>query len=383
MKKLEQHDFIVKRNSSIESLKVFGIILIIISHVIQTLHSQNTYLMVKDYVLDISMATSNIQQLILALLQYSGALGNTIFFCCSAWFLLDNNNVSKKKVLQILVDVWVISVIILIVVYTIRGGNIDIKMIIKQLLPTTFTNNWYITCYLLFYPLHPFLNWLIKYMEQRVLLKTSLVLFFLYVCANYIIPGSFFSSYIILWVTIYFIIAYMKYYLIDLSNNTIINVFVLIIGFAGNICIVLLTNYLGLHLEIFNSELLRWHSNYSPFLILIAISLFNIAKNIRFDNKMINYISSLSLLIYVFHENLLLRTFYRPLMWNYIYNQFGYEYILLWVFVLTVIVFSFGLIASIIYKSTIQKAVTIVCDWLYPILQKIYRIIEKSILELH
>lgn len=383
MKTPGQQNFMVRRISGIELLKVFGIILIVISHVIQTLHSQNTYLMVNDYVLDISVTTVSIQQLILALLRYSGALGNIIFFCCSAWFLLDNDNISKKKVLKILADVWVVSVIILIVVYTLRGGNISLKMIIKQLLPTTFANNWYITCYLLFYPLHPFLNRLIKHMEQKTLLKTTLVLLFLYVFVNYFLPESFFSSQIVLWVSLYFIIAYIKYYLIDLSNNTETNVFLLLIGFGGNICIVLFTNYLGLHWGVLNNQLLKWNLNCSPFIILIAISMFNLAKNIRFNNKIVNYISSLSLLIYVFHENLLLRTFYRPLMWNYIYNQFGYEYILLWVFVLTVIVFSFGLIASIIYKSTIQKAVTIVCDKFYPLLQKIYQTIERNILKFH
>ena len=80
---------------------------------------------------------------------------------------------------------------------------------------------------------------------------------------------------------------------------------------------------------------------------------------------------------------MLLRTFYRPQMWNYVYNQFGYEHILTWTFILVVLVFSFGLIASIIYRSTVEKIVTIACDWLYPILQKIYGKIESFILKFH
>lgn len=383
MKKLNKRDSIDKRNSSIELLKVFGIILIVISHVIQTLHSQNTHIMQNDYVLDISMATTNVQQLIIVFLRYSGALGNTIFFCCSAWFLLDNDNVSKKKAFQMLVDVWVVSVITLIAVYIIKDGNIGIKIIIKQLLPTTFENNWYITCYLLFYLLHPFLNQLIKNMEQKALLKTALFLLFLYVCVNYIFAGSFFSTYLILWVTLYITIAYMKYYLVDLSNNTKVNIIMLLIGFAGNISIVLLTNYLGLHLGVFRNWLLRWNTSCSPFLILIAISMLNIAKNVCSYNKTVNYISSLSLLIYIFHENQLLRIFYRPLLWNFVYSQFGYEYILFWLFVLVIIVFGFGLIASIIYKNTIQKIVANLCNRVYPSLQKIYGIIEHKILKFH
>ena len=383
MHKLEQNCYISRRNSSIELLKIVGIILVVISHVIQTLYSNNSYVAMTDYILDISTATTNIQQLILANLRYSGALGNNIFLICSAWFLLDNDKVDKKKIFHMLMDVWVISIIILIAVYIIRGGNLPINLIIKQILPTTFENNWYITCYLLFYPLHPFLNRLINSMDRKTLLKSTLVLLFLYVCVNYIFPERFFSSHIILWITLYFAIAYMKYFLVDLSNNIKFNILLFGIGFVGNIGIICLTNFLGLRFEVFSDKLLRWNVNCSPFLLLIAVSMFNNARSIRFENNIVNYVSSLSLLIYIFHENMLLRTFYRPQMWNYVYKQFGYEHILLWTFILVVLVFSFGLIASIIYRNTVEKIVTIACDWLYPILQKIYGKIESFILKFH
>ena len=115
----------------------------------------------------------------------------------------------------------------------------------------------------------------------------------------------------------------------------------------------------------------------------MAFSMFNIARGVRFENNIVNYISRLSLLIYIFHENLLLRTFYRPQLWNYVYKQFGYEDILIWTLILVVLVFSFGLITSIIYRNTMEKIVTIVCDWLYPILQKFYIKIERNIMKFH
>jgi len=383
MQKLDQRHMAHSRNSSIELLKIIGIFLIVINHVIQSLSNQNEYMLAKDYTLDLSLATTNVQYIILASLLHCGVLGNTIFFICSAWFFLDSDKSNKRKILNIIMDVWVISVIILGIVYIIRGGNIEIKLIIKQLLPITYQTNWYITCYLLFYPLHPFLNSLINKMEQKTLLKVTFVLLFLYVFANFILFGFFFSSNIILWVTLYFTIAYIKYYLVDLSNNIKFNVILFGIGFLGNTGLVLLTNFLGLHFEEFSNRLLQWNSSYNPFLILMALCMLNIARNIRFENKAINYISSLSLLIYVFHENQLLRTFYRPLMWNYIYNQYGYEHILIWTAVLVVIVFCFGFTASIIYKNTIQNFVAVVCSWLYPIIRERYRKIEKVFMKLH
>lgn len=383
MQKTIQHQATNQRKSGIELLKIFGIILVVISHVIQTLHSSNSYISSTDYIVNLSVATTNVQHLILALLRYSGMLGNTIFFVCSAWFLLDSNKVNKKKLLQMLMDVWVISVSILIAVFIIRRGNISFKLLVEQLFPTTYENNWYITCYMLFYAVHPLLNSLLHDMPQKTLLKTTLVLIHLYVFINFVLPGQFFSSSIVLWITIYFAIAYIKFYLADLSNNTKLNLIMLGIGFAGNIGIVLLTNFLGLRIAPMRTWILRWNLNCSPFLILIAISLLNIARNVHFKNKAVNYISGLSLLIYVIHENELLRTYYRPMMWSYIYNRFGYDYILLWTLIMVLLVFSFGLIMGILYKCTIQKIVTRLRDRLYPVLQRLYRKIETRIFKLH
>ena len=77
-----------------------GIILIVISHVIQTLSDTNEYIPYQDYVVNLRIATTNIQCLVLSILRYSGALGNTIFFVCSAWYLLDSTKVNKRKILQ-------------------------------------------------------------------------------------------------------------------------------------------------------------------------------------------------------------------------------------------------------------------------------------------
>lgn len=372
-----------ERNSSVELLKVIGIFLIVLSHVIQTLHSPNDLVGIQDYVVDLSMATTNIQYLILAILRSCGAIGNTIFFICSAWFLLDSSKANKKKILQMLLDIWVVSMLIFISVYFLRDGNISLKMIIKSMLPTTLENNWYMTCYLLFYPIHPFLNWLIDKMKQNTLFRTSFIMSILYIGVNFFQDGHFFSSTLILWITIYFVIAYIKNYIHDFSDNIKINTILFVLGLLGNCGIILLTNFLGLRVSTFSNMLLRWESACNPFIILMVIGMLNIARNIQFKNSVINYISNLSLLIYIIHENILLITYYRPLMWQYVYKNMGYCHILLWTFVLVGIVFTFGLVMSILYKNTIQKCVTKFVNFIYPILSKFYINIETKLLSFH
>lgn len=207
------------RESGIELLKIFAIIVIVISHVTQTLSCENLFLPYNDYVLDVSAATTDISKFILILFRHFGVWGNAIFFVCSAWFLLGSSKYNKKKWFYMLIEVWVVSIIVLITAFIIRDGNLSGKMIIKSILPNTFANNWYITCYLLFYPVHSFLNSLIKAMNKQTLFRISAAMFMLYCCFNFVISGRFFSSPIILWITIYFIMAYLRFYMNDFSND--------------------------------------------------------------------------------------------------------------------------------------------------------------------
>lgn len=373
------------RNSSIELLKIVGIVLIIISHVTQTLTDPNDYIPYQGYIVNTALATTNVQYLILSMLRYCGYWGNIIFFISSAWFLLDSPRPKKQKILQMMMDVWAVSVIICFAVFVLRNGNIDKRMFVTQFFPTTFANNWYFTCYIIFYSIHGYLNMIIKNVKQSTLLQITLVMLFLYVGLNFIIHSSynFFVSDLVLWVVIYFAIAYMKLYLTDISNSVKINLCLFAVGFIGNFGLVVITNYLGLRIHFFSDKLFYWKMNCSPFLIMMSIGLFNIARNIHFNNKVINYVSKLSLLIYIIHENKLLKIYYRPMLWEYVYENMGYEHILFWAFVMVFVIFVFALILSMLYNQTIQKLSVKLTNLLYPKLRKVYRNIERMLLKLH
>lgn len=146
-------------------------------------------------------------------------------------------------------------------------------------------------------------------------------MFMLYCCFNFVISGRFFSSPIILWITIYFIMAYLRFYMNDFSNDKKKNLFLFAAGIIGFVGIIIITNILGLHIPLFHNQVLHWSQNCNPFLIAVSIAMFNIMRNFKFKNLMINYISSLSLLIYIIHENLILRTYFRPALFQYVYHN--------------------------------------------------------------
>lgn len=365
------------RDSGIELLKIFAIFVIVINHTVQSLTNEAYNIPNNGFVIDISRATTNIQCILLQIFRHFGVLGNSVFFICSAWFLLKSKNWNKKKWLFMVIEIWVVSIVIFIITYIILHGNISIGIIISSLFPTTFGNNWYMTCYLLFYPIHPILNSIVNMMNQRQLFRSTLVMVFLYVFMNFINCSWFFSSAIILWITIYFAITYMQKYLMSFVDNIRENIILFIIGVIGFIGIILITDICGLYSQVLSDKVMRWVNNCNPFLLAMSIAMFNIARNIHFKNRFINYISKLSLLIYIIHENIILRTYFRPAMWNYVYKRFGYSDVIQWVFIISFIIFIFGILCSILYVLTLQRFVNKVSGKLYEVVRIKYLLFEK------
>ena len=370
------------RDSGVELLKIIAIILIVISHVVLTLTTENEYIPYNDYLLDCTHATTNGTVLLLAVIRHFGALGNWIFFVASAWFLLDSTKASGKKIMEMLLDIWVISVLFLGITLLLRG-EVSGKLFLFSLLPTTFENNWYLTCYLLFYPLHPYLNRLIAAMTQKEHLKMISVLTVLYIGFNFIKGRFFFPNMLLLWSSVYLILAYIKRYCIGVYSSAKVNGILLLCGAAGAVGIVLLTDLLGLKLAALSDQLLRWVSNFNPFLILIAIAAFGLARKNHFKNKNVNHIAKCAMLIYIIHENILLRTYVRPYLWHCIFDRYGYAHILLWVFLYSAGWLLAALALSLLYEKSIQKLTARVSEKILKWMSSWYQKYESAMLKLH
>lgn len=133
------------RNSSIELLKIIAIVLIIISHAVPYGNFSNY-----DAYIDLNHASADGNVVILAILRNLGSVGNCIFIICSSWFLLNSNKVNKKKILKLIIDSFIISITILLLIFIFSDYNVSLTEIIKSFFPITFNVNWFLTCYLLF-----------------------------------------------------------------------------------------------------------------------------------------------------------------------------------------------------------------------------------------
>ena len=368
-----------ERNSGIEAIKVMAILIIIINHTFQTFESGSQYTASQDYVLKLTTATTSIQQIICTILRYGGSLGNNIFFVCSAWFLLDSKRADKKKWISMFSDIWFISLFILGAASLSGSCRLSTKIVIKSLFPVTMENNWYMTCYLLFYPIHPALNSIIDRMEQKQLLRVTIVLLVLYAGISYVIHRKLFMSWLVLWITLYFTIAYMKKYLKESSEKRLFNVLLIVTGLLGNTGMVLITNFLGLRVELLHDKLLYWNVNNSPFLIMTAVGMLNSGRKAGGKNYLINRLSGLSMLIYLFHENLIIRTCYRPQWVDFVYQICGQNYLMGGV-ILALVIFTASAAVSFVYEKTVQKPVHDAAWKMYTYVAKAYQKLETVLL---
>ena len=371
---------IKERESGVELLKIIGVFLIIISHVTQTLYTPNNYFEL-NYVLEVKYATKNIQNILLAWFSAFGAQGNLIFFVSSAWFLLESKKIDELKIVKLLADVWFINICFLCIFLLGNWYNLAIKDIIKSVFPTIFASNWYITFYILFYLIHVGLNEIISKRIQKELLVIILVTLFLYFVLNYIKYGLFFTSPLIEFSVIYLTIAYIKLYMKEFSKNLKGNYILFLFAMSGIPILILITNFLGLNIEFFKDKLQYWNRNNSIFLLLTAVTLFNIFNSKKFISNKINYISSLSLLIYIIHENILIRTYLRPTIWIYIHEKIGYKNIIVIDLLYSVILFVISIIIAAIYKKLIQKIVYSIATELYLFIKKYFLIIIEILLK--
>ena len=195
--------------------------------------------------------------------------------------------------------------------------------------------------------------------------------------------SSFFSSRLVIWTVLYFIIAYMKLYVPGMWNSRKSNLFLTIFGLAGHVGIILLTYIIEIKTGKIQGTLLVWNVSYNPFIISIVIGLFNLMRMTEFYNSWVNYVAGLSLFIYIIHENLLIRIYYRPVMWQTIYLKYGYEHILAWTSIMVLVVLAFGILGAIIYNESIHKAVLTGCNRVYPCIANKWRFIENKVFKIH
>lgn len=345
-----------KRTTGIEFLKLIAMLLIVISHTGP--YYGMTYF---PSILNLRLATTEVQNLLLSFYVYMGQIGNCMFLVCSAYFLLEQDEVKISKVIRILADCLFFSIAFL-TVFLIAGVELTPNIILKQFFPTTFEFCWFVGCYLLLYLIHPMLNMVVRNLSQKKLLLVNLLGVFLYSIIQMILRDSFYYTRMVGFVLIYFLMAYSKMYLKNTSCKKKLNWLVLIVATILLVAMVLVTNILGLYLDTFCEKVLHYCVFVNPFIILIAFSIFNLCKEWKIESRVINVLASVTLYVYIVHENYLFANFTRPIVFEYIYQTFTYEHVALWALLFALCCYVASMLIGLVYKYTLGRSVNALCD---------------------
>ena len=103
----------------------------------------------------------------------------------------------------------------------------------------------------------------------------------------------------------------------------------------------------------------------------------------NFKNKFVNYISSLTLFIYLLHANPFLQYYYKYIIFGKIYKTFTYNNIVLWIVLWAAILFVLSTIAAIIFDKILRPIIQKISQMILWLLKKIYSKIEMIIFNLN
>lgn len=341
-----------QRETNIELLKVIAIVFITICHCLPVYGVANY-----DGWINENTVSWNFNSIFVIFLRHVGQIGNILFVICSAWFLVDNDKTKTNKIIQIILNTWVISIVGLLLGLVI---NVDfsLKEIIKQIFPTTFSLNWFVLCYLILYVLHGYLNKIINNSTYKELTVLVVLLFVIYIGLCTVSNNLFYYTKLVCFIVVYFITGYLKKYpfSICINNKKLkISIAIFVFLYFFSVCGYLL---LCAKFNILQGRALYFSRTNYIVMILMDYLLFFYFKNKKIKyNPVINKVSSLSLVYYLITENYVFSTYVRPIIFKKIYLSGGYQYLPLWILIINVLTLSVGMFISYIYNISIEKMV--------------------------
>ena len=331
------------RESNIELLRIFSMLLIVSYHVI--------------FHLNIDTLSINLIQnkVLVNFLMFNGKLGVNLFMIISGYFLI-KSNFKLKNAIKLFINTTICSTSILIVL-AFLSHTIGLIDCIKSFFPIFFNVYWYITGYFVVYLFLNYINVFLINLSKKnhlfLLISIGIILSLL--------PSLFHINMVsennFLWlVFLYFIGAYIRLHLT--INTKTIKFFLLGILFY---LIAVFSSFafqnLGNINYIFVEEQFYFSKQYSIFLLLASIFLFLGFKSITLkQNLLVNSIASCMIGVYLIHDNYLLRKFlYFDLLQNNLYintNQF-----ILRILLTIIIIFIISVIITFFYKNTVGRYV--------------------------
>lgn len=339
-------DIIKKKEMNFEYLRIFSMVLIILSHYAG-----------HGGVAEINL--NNINKFIGSFLEIGGKLGVNLFVMISGYFLV-NSKFKIEKVFKLIFQVTFYSIILGAIGFLVSNENCTVKNIIKCMFPIVYSLYWFPTAYIGMYLLSPFFNKLIYSLNRENYKMLLVILFIILSLIPTIFPGANMYNASICWlIFIYFIAAYIRRYDLNIKIKNSFNIY---ISMAIWIIIFIFQCFC-----ILAGEKIEFLKNATPFLrgqssvpiLVMSIYLFIFFKNIKAkEYKLPITLAKTSFGVYLFHDN----PFFKDILWNKILKVQDVYYENLIVFIAhiilsVIIIYSVGSIIEETRQKVFEKRI--------------------------
>lgn len=335
---------------------------IAVSHVAQSLLPKSMAVLgsaaAASCAVDFSAASPDPAMWLLVCFRTLGAWGNTVFVICSAWFLCASGRARPDKAVRLVLDTLAVSLAVLAAALLL-GVRPSAKDVAKCFLPTTFANNWFVTCYLLLYAIHPALNWVCEKAGKRGHAALAAALFCLYMLLPAAHGGHFFVSELMVMVAEYVLVAYGRRHLPKTLGSRRFAWAAFAVGTLGSVALVAALELAGLRVGALAGKMLHFDKDGDPLLFASALGLFCLVRARSFVSPRVSRAASLMLLVYLIHENLIVRGYVRPAVWQWIQGAAGYGLLVVWVLLFSLALFLISLLGAWLYRRTLGRAVAL------------------------
>lgn len=243
--------------------------------------------------------------------------------------------------------------------------NYTFANFINNLLPSTINNYWFIKMYIVVYLLSDSINYFISSLTKTQYKNTLILLFLIFSVSTYLTGGKFFDNNgynFFNFIFIYMIGGYLRRYPLkdaycfkNFSANgykIILCLTFLVMGLT-NLGLVKfaydISDCNSVLVEVANTILYSYPTYSTPFVIIQTICYFALFETLNIKSKVINFISSCTFGIYLFHDNPNIRiSIYKILKIDN--GTFSDYNMLIKMFAVVIIIFIIGIIIEMIRK---------------------------------
>lgn len=251
----------------------------------------------------------------------SGGQAAVDFFVILSGYFLIKQQFKLKHLIKMMGEVWLYSVIILLIALYIGIDGIGFKKIIKGLLPFGI-NTWFAYTYFVMYLLFPFINSFLLKLSQKNYLLLLLLGFVLWFCFPTFTKVKMQFSPLVLFCYLYSVGAYFKIFYQNKKINNALKI--LICGYLFMLLTTIGVDLMSLKYDCFIKKPFYFTSGQTNvFSLIVAIGWFLYFKDKKIKhNKYINFIASTTFGIYLLHANSLTEGY----LYNSVFNNQEYFY---------------------------------------------------------